>query len=409
MSKARFPENVMPRQSRPQGSTVKIGMVGAGLMGRLLAFLLAESGYEITIFEQDDQIGARSCGYVGAGMLAPVSELEQSEPLVSFLGMESLAIWPKLLTRLESPVFFNQQGTLVVAHHLDLPDLQRFSRMLQSKISSMTAHYASFPEGITAENFAFTQLKRSGLRTLEPQLETHFQEGLLIPGEGQIDNRQLLSALADALNQFNQVTWRGGTEVQAIMPHFIDDGYTAWQFDWVIDCRGIGIGPDWSGVRGVRGEILQVHAPEVNISRPIRLMHPRHPIYIVPRENNRYLIGATSIESEDFRPITVQSAMELLSAAFAVHPGFAEATVLESRTHCRPALADNLPKIRCSEGLLRINGLYRHGFMISPKIATLVCQYLETGQVPTPYESLFEEEPLMRSFKQKKVNYALAH
>ncbi len=79
-------------------------------------------------------------------------------------------------------------------------------------------------------------------------------------------------------------------------------------------------------------------------------MHPRHPIYIVPRQNNCFIIGATTIESEDMRPLTVQSSLELLSAACTVHPEFAEGTIVESRVNCRPALPDNLPAIiLCSE------------------------------------------------------------
>jgi glycine oxidase len=61
--------------------------------------------------------------------------------------------------------------------------------------------------------------------------------------------------------------------------------------------------------------------------------------------------------------------MELLSAVYTVHSGFAEARILEMSTQCRPTLKDNLPEIRISKpGLMLINGLYRHGFLIAPAV-----------------------------------------
>ena len=123
-----------------------------------------------------------------------------------------------------------------------------------------------------------------------------------------------------------------------------------------------------ANLRGVRGEVLWVHAPEVNLKRPVRLMHPRYKLYISPRSGNRYVIGATEIESESMQPVTVRSSLELMSALYSVHSGFAEATVLHAYAHCRPAMPDNLPIIHCEEGLLMVNGLYRHGYLLSPHV-----------------------------------------
>ncbi|NLA51723.1 MAG: FAD-dependent oxidoreductase, partial [Alcaligenaceae bacterium] len=35
-------------------------------------------------------------------------------------------------------------------------------------------------------------------------------------------------------------------------------------------------------------------------------------------------------------------------------------------TNLRPALVDNFPRIETEQGLSRINGLFRHGWMIAP-------------------------------------------
>lgn len=365
----------------------RIGIVGAGLLGRLLAIALSRQGAQITLFDRDARSGTHSCGYVGAGMLAPVSELESTEPIVARLGAESLALWQALLSQLTMPVFFERRGTLIVAHHLDMPELQRFARVLRLKLGE-AAFTTGDDTGWREPDIQWT-LSRSELLALEPQLGEHFQQGLYIPGEGQLDNRQLMAALEQGILNGSVEDWRCNTDVTDIRPHRVSDGVTAWQFDWVLDCRGLGARPDWNHVRGVRGEILRVHAPEVSMSRPVRLMHPRYPLYVAPRQNHQYVIGATSIESQDFRPMTMRSAMELLSAAYTVHPGFAEASILEMAISCRPALPDNLPQIRVSDGLIRINGLYRHGFLISPKLVELVVNYLCNRAIQPEYQPLF--------------------
>ena len=153
------------------------------------------------------------------------------------------------------------------------------------------------------------------------------------------------------------------------------------QPDRVIDCRGLGAKPQWNALRGVRGEVIRVHAPEVALQRPTRLVHPRYPLYIAPKPGGVFVIGATEIESDDMSPASVRSTLELLSAAYAVHSGFAEARILEIATQCRPTLPDNLPAIRqVHPRVLQINGLYRHGFMIAPAVLDAAMELLAHGR-----------------------------
>ena len=132
-------------------------------------------------------------------------------------------------------------------------------------------------------------------------------------------------------------------------------------------------------MRGVRGEVLRVHAPEVTLLRPVRLVHPRYPLYIAPKQDHIFVIGATEIESEDMSPASVRSALELLSAAYSVHSGFAEARLLEISTQCRPTLRDNLPAVRfTAPHTIQINGLYRHGFLIAPAMLDVVMELIQS-------------------------------
>ena len=346
----------------------KIGIAGAGLLGRLLAYKLAAAGWEITLFDCDTRDGTRSCAHVGAGMLAPFAELETAEPLIAELGMAALPLWQALIEVLPEGVFFQQKGTLAVAHQQDRSDLERLADRVARK----------WTRGPVVET-----LSEPGLAALEPELAATFSKGLFFPAEAQLDPRTLLRALDQALTALG-VRWFEETPVVEVEDGVIGTENRTHRFDLVIDTRGMGARPDLATLRGVRGELIRVHAPEVGLNRPIRLMHPRYPLYIAPRPGGIFLIGATSIESEDLGPVTVKSCLELLSAAYSLHPGFAEAGVLETAVQCRPAFPDNLPKIGFGDGLIQINGLYRHGFLTAPALVEDVWRLLNNDPVQFP-------------------------
>ena len=148
-----------------------------------------------------------------------------------------------------------------------------------------------------------------------------------------------------------------------------------------IDCRGLGARKDLPDLRGVRGERLILRTREIALRRPVRLLHPRHPIYVVPWADGLFMVGATVIESDDDGPISVRSALELLGMAYALHPAFGEAQVVDAAAGVRPALADNVPKIIVRGSTIHVNGLYRHGFLLAPALAELVAEYLDGGKI----------------------------
>jgi glycine oxidase len=135
-------------------------------------------------------------------------------------------------------------------------------------------------------------------------------------------------------------------------------------------------------LRGVKGEMILIETSEVQLSRPVRLIHPRWPLYVIPREDNLFMLGATSIEAED-TGVSVRSALELLGAAYAVHPAFAEARIVEFGSGLRPAFPDNLPRISIGNknNHIAVNGLYRHGFLIAPALAELTLSFVEHGRI----------------------------
>ena len=329
-----------------------IAVVGFGLAGRLAALELSKL-HHVTVFEADDEQTPNSAGKVAAAMLAPLAESVLCEADLALMGLDSMKRWPEIVSELEGDVFFQQQGTLVVAHQQDKGDLQSFTQ----RIKPIAGHSA---QALNAQQIA----------QLEPELANRFNQGLFLPCEGQIDNQAFYKASFTMLNKrkvkcvFNQrVTIKNGE-------------INNRPFDYIIDCRGLGAKSD-KPLRGVRGEVARLYAPEVNLTRPVRLMHPRYPIYIAPKPNHEYVIGATEIESQDSGAATVRSTLELLSAAYTVHSGFAEARLLNIQTGLRPAFSDNRPEVSQVGNVISINGLYRHGYMLAPALVAEVISRIE--------------------------------
>ncbi len=341
-------------------------ILGAGLMGRLLALAMCRAGHRVEVHDAGPADASNAAARAAAAMLAPLAESAVTEPGVVRMGQHSLPRWQAITQSLSRPVFFQHNGTLIVWHRQDAPDAQRLHQHLTRAAERMP--------GIEPAQV----LDAAALAQAEPALAGRFQQGYLLPGEGQLDNRQLLEALLHELQDLGaELHWHSASAPEAWRPG------EAGQPDWVFDCRGLGAKPDWRQVRGVRGEVVRLHAPEVTLQRPTRLVHPRYPLYIAPKQDHVFVIGATEIESEDLSPASVRSAMELLSAAYSVHSGFAEARLLEISTQLRPTLPDNLPALRwLGERCLQINGLYRHGFLISPAVLDVVLELLSQGHSP---------------------------
>jgi glycine oxidase len=327
-------------QSSEASRESAVSIIGAGVAGAWQALLFAQAGHAVTLHERSGEAMTQSTSYWAGGMLAPWCEAEASEPVISRLGIRSLALWREQFP--QTP--FN--GSLVVAHARDRSDFERFAR-LTSGHRRLDAH---------------------GVTELEPSLEGRFRDGLFYAGEGHVEPRRVLPQLHE------RITAAGGTVK-------FDSEVSPDQLDGiVIDCRGLAARDAQGELRGVKGEMILIETDEVELSRPVRLIHPRWPLYVIPRGGNRFMLGATSIEAED-TGVSVRSALELLGAAYAVHPAFAEARIVEFGSGLRPAYPDNLPRIAVHNDKIAVNGLYRHGFLLAPALAELTLGYVERGVI----------------------------
>jgi glycine oxidase len=306
---------------------MKVLVKGAGVAGLTVAHELAMRRAAVTMADARRSVEATASWFAG-GMLAPYCERETAEQIVQDLGLGAADWWDRAL-----PGSIARKGTLVVSLARDLGELDRFA----------------------ARTTGFVRLGQEELVELEPDLG-RFRRALYFENEAHLDPRQVLPWLQRKLARLG-VAFQQSAIVSASA------------FDLVVDCTGSArIGTD-PALRGVRGEMLVLRTPDVALSRAVRLLHPRFPLYVVPRAGNHFMVGATMIESEAASRITARSMMELLNAAYGLHPAFGEAEIVETGVGIRPAYPDNLPRVERNGATVRVNGLYRHGFLLAPAMA----------------------------------------
>ena len=329
----------MLQGSKSRGDS-PVSIIGAGIAGAWQALLFAQAGHAVTLYERSDAAMTLSTSHWAGGMLAPWCEAEGSEPVIGRLGLRSLDLWREHFP----DTAFN--GSLVVAHARDRADFERFAKLTSGH----------------------RRLDAAAVSELEPSLEGRFRDALFYPEEGHVEPRRVLPEL------HARIAEAGGTI------KFSSDADAETLDGIVIDCRGLAAREEQTGLRGVKGEMIVVETSEVELSRPVRLIHPRWPLYVIPRGDGRFMLGATSIEAED-TGVSVRSALELLGAAYAVHPAFAEARIVEFGSGLRPAFPDNLPRITVEKKKIAVNGLYRHGFLLAPALAELTLAHVERGAI----------------------------
>ena len=349
-----------------------IGIAGAGLAGRTLAWRLLRAGCRVSLFDSRARAALDTASMTAAAMLSPLAELAVSDDAVFALGQRSMVLWPRWIDELAegggAPVYFRQKGTLVVAHAPDQSSLEHFTRLLQHKL----------PEACRAQ---VHMLDAAGLAQQEPALAGRFGGGLFLDSEGQLANDQWMAALADEIDRLGG-QWHEGQAVERLEEGCIVCADATHAVDVAVDARGVGSKGQWPAVRGVRGEVLRVECPGVTLQRPVRLMHPRYALYVAPRPDHQFVVGATELESEDTGPVTLRSTLELGSALYSLHPAFGEARVLRLSAALRPALDDHRPAVVLRGGVWHINGLYRHGYLCAPAVVDELAHKL-LGTEPT--------------------------
>jgi glycine oxidase len=110
-----------------------IAVVGGGLLGRLLAWRASISGLRVSLYDAASPAGENSAAWVAAGMISPSAEAVDVAAEIVAMGRRSLCLWPQWLAELPEPVFYSDDGTLLLWHREDAGEARRFERLLATR------------------------------------------------------------------------------------------------------------------------------------------------------------------------------------------------------------------------------------------------------------------------------------
>ena len=354
-----------------------IVVIGGGVIGLACAYELLHQNRRVVVLERER--AGSGAGAVAAGMLSLVSEVETESPEFVDLALESCALYPEWIRRIEADAGlvcgYREEGSLLLAlhrdHELELERLMGTQRRL----------------GLQSE-----PVSRAQVLEKEPYVSPRVIGGLFVPGDRQVNPRRLTQALAAAISA------RGGEiiEGQPASP-LIEAGVAAGASTPEVEVRATVVviaGGAWSGevwpdaagslpMRPVKGQILRLRGPRL-IDHVLRTPD----VYLVPREDGELVVGATMEEQGFDTTITTWAVMDLLRDAWRILPGVSELELAETSVGFRPALRDHLPAIGATavEGLFVATGHYRHGVLLSAVTAKLLAGSLAGKRVPPAFD-----------------------
>jgi len=367
-----------------------VHVVGGGVVGLSCAWALSRNGHEVTVVAPDP--GRDGAGWVAAGMLAPVNEVQYGESALTALRLEGARLWPEFAAALEAasgrPFGYDTAGTVTVA--LDASD--------RAVVDDLLAYQHSL--GLQAERRSAAECRR-----LVPALSPALRGGIEVPGDHHVDNRAFLAALVAACRG-SGVSFVEAA-VAAVEPEatgralVLADGRRLAAGS-ILLAAGTGLpaiaGLDEAGlpeVRPVKGHILRLGpsptaSPASLLPMTVRGLVHGHGVYLVPRPDGSVVVGATVEERGMDTTVQAGAVHELLCDARAIVPGLDELVLLEASTGLRPATPDNLPRIGWTAlpGVAVATGHFRNGILLAPLTAAAVVDLIGGHDLPPLLESL---------------------
>ena len=348
-----------------EGRRVKIAIVGAGLVGRLAALACIQRGDNVTVFEAHSFHHPINAAAISAGMIAPISESIHVKRSVVELGFASQGLWPEVLNSLgdldphHQSIPFDTRGTLAIS----FPEEQECLLTHREKLLS------SVPE----QKDNIRMLYNDEVGTLEPDLD-RFETAIYVANESNVGNREFLESSTRAIQSHASIVdhWPLQGDGAELQP----------EYDFVIDCRGAGAvhqpahESEENPLIAVRGEAIRVKTNQLKLQRPIRVIQQRFSVFIVPKSDNTFVVGATDLDKQGSHAVTVKSSLDLLSAIYALHPGFANAEIIEAIAGQRAVYAKEEPRVAVTENIVRVNGLSRQGWMVGPAMTQQIMEAL---------------------------------
>ncbi|WP_028279097.1 glycine oxidase ThiO [Arthrobacter sp. H5] len=364
-----------------------VAVIGAGIIGLGVAWEAVRRGHRVTLIDPSPASGATRAA---AGMLAPVSELQYREERFLELTRESALLYPAFIDELANTgveTGYRSEGTLVLG--LDPADRLVLADLRAAQVS----------HGLTVDELTIREARRR-----EPLIGPAATGAFLVPGDHQVDPRQLASALFSALAgnaRLLEGTASGliveGGRVTGVA---LDDGSSV-SADETVVANGLGAPalaslPVALPVRPVYGDILRLRVPahlRPFLTTTVRGLVRGNPVYLVPRTDGTVVIGATQRE-DGRRAVSAGGVYQLLRDAQQLVPAVVELDLVESMCRARPGTPDNAPllgRVSGVEGLVVATGFFRHGVLLTP-VAARICADLLDGKPAAPEHNAYRPD-----------------
>jgi glycine oxidase len=345
--------------------TCDIAVVGGGVIGLSIAYILAREGLSLTVIDAGAM--GRAASWAGAGMIAPFRRK------VAGSAMTELRSWGAELYREWSPALLDETGIdngFRVSGGLDVAA----DDADEADLSTAAGRWRV--EGVEAE-----RLDPADFARVEPALNPALRRAYYLPDRAQIRNPRHLQALTASIER-TESTLETEDEVLGFkLRRGRIEGLRTRTGQ--INCNQVILTAGaWSGglLEGLgvslatpplKGQIVLFKSHGPLLSRIIE--HGKH--YLVPRDDGRVLAGATEEDAGFNTRSTPLAIRELIDEALLLCPALAEAEVERTWAGLRPGSIDTRPYIGRVPGfpnLIVATGHKRAGLQLAPSTAEVV-------------------------------------
>jgi glycine oxidase len=352
-------------------------VIGAGVIGCAVAWRLGQAGTRVVVVERGRVGGEAS--HAAAGMLAPLVEAERGDEFFN-LTVASLAIYDDFARELKVSsgvdVEYRDEGTLYLA--LTDEDEEELDRRW----------WRLHESGLNVK-----RLNAGCALKLEPLLNHALRFALKFPGDHQVDNRRLMTALHGAARNAG-VEFLTHTEAREILTESVAGRR---RIIGVVTARGeihartvvIAAG-SWSSLlrcdEAQRFEVEPARGQMAAIEMPAPAA--RHVIYsrrgyLVPRLGGYLIAGSTTERVGYDKRVTAGGMASVIKNAIEIMPCVADHAVIETWAGLRPRAPDDLPILGADprvEGLIYATGHYRNGILLAPITARAISELVVGGE-----------------------------
>ena len=352
-------------------------VIGAGVIGCAIAWRLGQAGMRVVVIERGRVGGEAS--HAAAGMLAPLAEAEGEDEFFN-LTVASLRTYADFARELKASsgvdVEYRDEGTLYPAlTDEDCEELDRRWRRLREA-------------GLNIK-----RLNAGCALKLEPLLNQALHFALKFPGDHQVDNRRLMTALHGAARNAG-VEFLTHTEAREVLTENVAG---RMRISGVVTARGeirantvvIAAG-SWSSllccdeaqrflVEPARGQMAAIEMPAPAARHVIYSRRG----YLVPRLSGYLIAGSTTERVGYDKRVTAGGIASIIKSAIEIMPCVAGQAVIETWAGLRPRAPDDLPILGPDprvEGLIYATGHYRNGILLAPITARAIGELVVKGE-----------------------------